>query len=899
MKGVSAGVSAVDKTSIWAKVAPAVENVASGVVDSTTTYFYEKTHRTKSKNIIKYISLIPKSEFRKLILQAASDIFLSFEAQFSVVLDLNGTWMRAMEKLAIQLTDCSLNYIDKLGRYNESVDIGPDFIVKSMLRGKPKQGYAAMASSSIGLSKLEESNILSDEIKAEIPKAGHTLKYHDRECKITEIIKGVGVVKMDADGQSRTYFRRKYFDKANIFGYRLMFSWETAASFRGDTKPSKEYKHILSKEVANEKFDKLLTEINSNDNELSCQNVHQTMLSVNEIKNEVQNISNTCDNTSRDVLEVKEKVDMNLSISAEISNDMKRIAGLVENSCISVPFNVMPPVLTFTGRKRDLEKIHKNLEADGTTMVSQMVVQSGLGGIGKSELVRKYISEYYEYYNNRIIWIDAETYQSLSGSFRNLGVDVLFNNEDDIDLVKSLPVKEIADKVYKKLSSQKSLFIFDNAQRLKSASGDEGIEELLPKASQFLNKIFVIITSRFQEWSDITVLNLDVFTKEESELFVRTVLKINNDEQNQLIAIFTDTLQHFPLALQQAASYIKETNAVYENSNRKFGISEYLSKYHTETKALLDYNFFDKTWDNYQKTVYTTWKITVDKIKQDEPYGMQAVEVLDKISFLGSNNILIELFIKGVQNEDDINAFGNGLRVLKQYSMVSSESTQDRFKVHRLVQEVTRIDLESTNRTSSIFVKLYNLFDTMMNFNRDDMDYDSPDVSEIILTHLETYLKHLENKLEDGEMRNKYVYNVLLWMIEIMMICSYEFTDDKYKIIFDAISKVLNMDLYNQEDLLVVNYFPENVYFVSATAEARDFVDHLNKFQESQVLRSCHFTDDVREKIISDINSGQFEKTECETYVPVLMVQRRDLRFEIPLRISEICVKGQNSLSES
>ncbi len=42
------------------------------------------------------------------------------------------------------------------------------------------------------------------------------------------------------------------------------------------------------------------------------------------------------------------------------------------------------------------------------TVPTNLTIISGLGGIGKSELARKYAFEYGDIYNNNVIWIDAD-----------------------------------------------------------------------------------------------------------------------------------------------------------------------------------------------------------------------------------------------------------------------------------------------------------------------------------------------------------------------------------------------------------------------------------------------------------------------------------------------------------
>ncbi|WP_254229499.1 ATP-binding protein [Wolbachia pipientis] len=114
---------------------------------------------------------------------------------------------------------------------------------------------------------------------------------------------------------------------------------------------------------------------------------------------------------------------------------------------LPILFNVRDPVSSFTGRIEQLDNLHKAMTNGGRAIVSQSVSISGLGGVGKSELARKYIREYSRDYDNKVIWINAESYSTLSESFRRLACDKLgisLKNRDG----KEKDIKSIVEDVY-------------------------------------------------------------------------------------------------------------------------------------------------------------------------------------------------------------------------------------------------------------------------------------------------------------------------------------------------------------------------------------------------------------------------------------------------------------------
>ncbi len=62
---------------------------------------------------------------------------------------------------------------------------------------------------------------------------------------------------------------------------------------------------------------------------------------------------------------------------------------------VPIWFEARDPLKSFTGRDVELKDLHDALQSKGgQAVVSQMTSISGLGGIGKSELARKYAYDY-------------------------------------------------------------------------------------------------------------------------------------------------------------------------------------------------------------------------------------------------------------------------------------------------------------------------------------------------------------------------------------------------------------------------------------------------------------------------------------------------------------------------
>ncbi|MEY2393574.1 hypothetical protein [Wolbachia endosymbiont of Tettigetta isshikii] len=127
----------------------------------------------------------------------------------------------------------------------------------------------------------------------------------------------------------------------------------------------------------------------------------------------------------------------------------------------------------------------------------------------------------------------------------------------------------------------------------------------------------------------------------------------------------------------------------------RFEISDYLKRYKEEAEKLLDFEFPEDSDNSYTETTFITWRITINKIKDNPEYGQQAKEILDIITYIASDNISVEMFLGLERNRERL---GDAIQLLKQYLMINSEEEQSSVNIHRLVQQVTRIELEKQSK---------------------------------------------------------------------------------------------------------------------------------------------------------------------------------------------------------
>ncbi|WP_264723580.1 ankyrin repeat domain-containing protein [Wolbachia endosymbiont (group A) of Cheilosia soror] len=433
---------------------------------------------------------------------------------------------------------------------------------------------------------------------------------------------------------------------------------------------------------------------------------------------------------------------------------------------VSIKFDVRDPVPLFTGRQGKLQELHGALQNGGQLVISQMASVTGLGGVGKSELARKYISEHSKDYDGNVIWINADNYLTIVESFRRLAQDKLGISTTD-ENGKEKEIKLIVGDVYNFFAKRhrKSLFVFDNAEKHKAYGGeDEGIDKFLPSGS---NKPSVLITSRDQEWgTSIAKLQLDVFTEEEAVEFIRKALGIEDGSQESEIKNLAQELQCLPLALQQAVAYInKENQGLNKWSEGEFTISNYLELYKEKASELLS-KASGETYDRYTGTVLTTWQITIDKIKQRKSRGgVQALEILDVIAYLAPDKIPVDEIFSKLINDEEVRH--SAVELLDQYSMANLDS--GKLNIHGLVQQVTRLELKVQNKEEKVIKKAFQLSQKSFPYNSDELkDYDR---KKQLLPHYEALLSNIDNWLKENYEKRKtigesYITDMSKWMSE-------------------------------------------------------------------------------------------------------------------------------------
>jgi hypothetical protein len=320
----------------------------------------------------------------------------------------------------------------------------------------------------------------------------------------------------------------------------------------------------------------------------------------------------------------------------------------------------------FTGRGNLLARLGA-MKAGEPTAVLQAV--TGLGGIGKTELVVEYgycHQEDYELVYTLRADTDAVLLEDMRGLARRVGLSQARDG--------------LTARVNRWLRSHRGwLLIFDNADSLP------GLTEYLPDGPGH-----VLITSRDAVWRQrAAVVEVDVWEPTESVEFLRSRLAASLVCDGA--AHVAELLGHFPLALEQAAGFM-EANGVT--------CTAYARLYQERSGDLLD-AYAPKAL-GYDKTVAATWIVTFEAVQRSQP---QALELLRLCAYLAPDALPESVFTRGSSVlpaslrpivADPI-AFNAALGELHRYRLVR-RSGDGMLSMHRLVQHVVRMEARDAAR---------------------------------------------------------------------------------------------------------------------------------------------------------------------------------------------------------
>ncbi|WP_321383520.1 NB-ARC domain-containing protein [uncultured Enterococcus sp.] len=298
--------------------------------------------------------------------------------------------------------------------------------------------------------------------------------------------------------------------------------------------------------------------------------------------------------------------------------------------------------------------------------INRTLFLRGTGGIGKTQLSLEYAYQYSEDYD-WIWWVSAETESAIVDSYKEFAIAVDLLDKKDIDLTEQFIIETVTNWMD---THSKWLFIYDNVMELDAESS------WFPKD----HRANILITTRNHNNHLGISIDVTTLTPEESCLFLKKRTQIEKDSTT-VIEHLAERLGFLPLALEQAAAYIKSNECSFED------YVNLLTRYGLDILEEIDGII------NYNEPVTATWKISIDKIS-----NLAAKQLLTFSAYLASETIYQELFTENntlfpapLKKELSDALRNNKLwKELLKYSLLSKYN--GKYKMHRLLQEVIRTE---------------------------------------------------------------------------------------------------------------------------------------------------------------------------------------------------------------
>jgi tetratricopeptide (TPR) repeat protein/transcriptional regulator with XRE-family HTH domain len=354
----------------------------------------------------------------------------------------------------------------------------------------------------------------------------------------------------------------------------------------------------------------------------------------------------------------------------------------------------------FSGRAHLLIHLHQQLGRIQTVALNQSYGITGLGGIGKTQLVLEYAYQHAHDYH-AVFWVSAETIDTIYSDF------TLIAEQLKIIAGEKQNQQQLVKAVHRWLATHKDwLLIFDNVEDLSL------LKSFLPPARAGA----VLVTTRLHALAGLAhTLELSAFPPEEALRFLLSRAHLADreqplDEVPQDILIAARTLvaetAGLPLALDQAGAYLEQTRCT---------MADYLRLFERHPVRLLDER---PMIADHPHSVVQTFLLSFQKIEQDSE---AAGDLLRLCAFLHPDAIPEELLLEGSSHwssalehaTSDRFLLDQTLGAVLQFSLLNRSANHKMLSLHRLVQAVlleTMSEVEQRSWLGQVIAALETVF---------------------------------------------------------------------------------------------------------------------------------------------------------------------------------------------
>lgn len=357
--------------------------------------------------------------------------------------------------------------------------------------------------------------------------------------------------------------------------------------------------------------------------------------------------------------------------------------GEVPKNRSSLPLHsVMPlrPNPNFVGRREDLKEIAAKLKAGDATAIGEVSVaaSSGLGGVGKTQLVVEFVHRYGRYFHG-VYWLNFGNPATIPAQVAFCGGTGGMNlRPREFD---TLTMEERVRSVMAEWQSElPRLLVFDNCE------DEDLLEQWLPPTGGCR----VLVTSRRESWDPslgVSSLSLGVLDRQESVELLRKHRPDLSADDPVLNAIAQE-LGDLPLALDLAGRYLKR----YE---RDVSLQEYLAE--IQSQEVLEHESLRKARGisptKHEMDVWRTFAVSYWRLDENNETDGTAVRLLARAAYLSAGALMPDELLSrlldpyGQPNSGPIlpaTRFRDAVERLREIGLLGEEEAEG-YVMHRLV----------------------------------------------------------------------------------------------------------------------------------------------------------------------------------------------------------------------
>ena len=329
------------------------------------------------------------------------------------------------------------------------------------------------------------------------------------------------------------------------------------------------------------------------------------------------------------------------------------------------------PDTEFLGRKKELNQIYEMINGN-----VNKVFLVGMGGIGKSEIAKKYISEHNEDYAI-ILWVSFE--KSLEQTIINdnkINIQGLSRTEYNAEFDHEYMLRKL--NILKQNADKKVLIVIDNFD----VTDDPDLEELLSG-----NYSIIFTTRNHQKNKEIPEINIEPMQGENEllELFKLEYKRQLSSENIEIIKKIIKLLQGHTLSIRLVASAMQSRRISPEK------MLDLLENSNEVSDKLKDTTTFIR---NKLKEVFNITNLLGEEIV-----------LLKNLSLIPLNGLEVETFYDWCKFDDyDI------IDGLSARSWVINDPVTDKAHLHPLISELMQEKLEDNpNDIKNLLEKIYDI----------------------------------------------------------------------------------------------------------------------------------------------------------------------------------------------